>query len=136
MFQDHENRYLIVSVGLVLILLMIIAVYEIAFQTDDSPFETILAIGQGISSAVAVAVTGIALWEVCMIFAEKYRARRFEEGRKEGHKEGREQGRQNERRAWEQWNARRLEALAKGEPFDEPTPPASERDPWTLIPES
>ena len=121
MFQDHENRYLIVSVGLVLILLTIIAVYEIAFQTDDSPFKTILAIGQGISSAVAVAVTGIALWEVCMIFAEKYRARRFEEGR--------EEGRQNERRAWEQWNARRLEALAKGEPFDEPTPPASERDP-------
>jgi hypothetical protein len=98
LFQDHENRYLIVSVGLVLILLTIIAVYEIAFQTDDSPFKTILAIGQGISSAVAVAVTGIPLWEVCMIFAEKYKARR-------------------------------LEALAKGEPFDEPTPPASERDP-------
>jgi flagellar biosynthesis/type III secretory pathway protein FliH len=55
-----------------------------------------------------------------MIFAEKYKARRFEEGRKEG----REEGRQRERRAWEEWNTRRLQALANGEPFDEPPPSA------------
>jgi hypothetical protein len=118
LFRDHENRYLVASVGLVLVLTALVAVYETAFKTDDSAIETILAIAQGVSSAVAIAVTAIALWEVLVIFAEKYKARRYEEGRQEGRKEGQRQ----ERRAWEEWNARRLEALERGEPFDEPTP--------------
>ena len=114
MFRDHENRYLVASVGLVLVLTALVAVYETVFKTDDSATETILAIAQGVSSAVAIAVTAIALWEVLVIFAEKYKARRYEEGRKEGQRQ--------ERRAWEEWNARRLGALERGEPFDEPTP--------------
>ena len=34
----------------------------------------------------------------------------------------REEGREDERQAWVDWNARRLDAEARGEPFDEPPP--------------
>ena len=44
-----------------------------------------------------------------------------ERGRAQGEKQGAEQ----ERQRWEAWNRRRLEAEAKGEPFNEP-PPGSE----------
>ena len=49
-----------------------------------------------------------------MVFAELYRQRRFQEGRQEGIKE--------ERRAWEAWNERRMQAEANCETFDEAPP--------------
>ena len=51
---------------------------------------------------------------------EKQRERFREQGREEG----REEGKADERRAWVDWNTRRLEAEARGEPFDEPPPGA------------
>ena len=36
--------------------------------------------------------------------------------------EGREEGRAEERAAWTAWNARRIQAEKRGEPFDEPPP--------------
>ena len=53
---------------------------------------------------------------------EKQRERFREQGREEGREQGREQGKADERRAWVDWNTRRLEAEARGEPFDEPPP--------------
>ena len=53
-----------------------------------------------------------------MIFAERYRQRRFREGRQEGRQEGSKEAHQ----AWEAWNERRLQAEANGEPFNEPPP--------------
>ena len=47
-----------------------------------------------------------------------------QEGRAEGHAEG--QAESNAK--WEAWNARRIEAEEKGEPFDEPPPSADSRD--------
>lgn len=51
---------------------------------------------------------------------EKYAKRRFQEGKQEG--------RQTERierdKEWMSWMQRREEALASGEPFDEPSPSA------------
>jgi hypothetical protein len=49
-----------------------------------------------------------------MIFAERYRQRRYKEGRQEGSKEAHQ--------AWEAWNERRLQAEANDEPFNEPPP--------------
>ena len=57
-----------------------------------------------------------------MIFAERYRQRRFREGRQEGIEIGRLEGTDQERRAWEAWNERRLQAEANGEPFNDPPP--------------
>ena len=57
-----------------------------------------------------------------MIFAERYRQRRFREGSEEGREEGRQVGMEEAHQAWEAWNERRLQAEANGEPFNEPPP--------------
>ena len=46
------------------------------------------------------------------------------QGRAQGREEGREQGRMDLAAKVEAWNARRLDAEARGEPFDEPPPVA------------
>lgn len=46
----------------------------------------------------------------------------LEEGVKQGREEGVKQGLEQANAKFRQWNARRLEAQAKGEPFDEPPP--------------
>jgi hypothetical protein len=125
LFRDHENTYLFVSVVLVICLTGVIAWYEVEHKIEDTLPETILAIGQGFSTAVAITLTAIATWEVAMMFAEKYRARRFEEGREIGRKEGREIGREEVRKAWQAWYERLKAAGDKNEPFDEPPPSAS-----------
>ena len=89
MFRDYENRYLVISVVLVLALTGLVAWYEVAYRTMDSWPETVTSIGQGVASAIAVVVTILASVEVIMLFSEKYKARRFEEGREEGKNEGR-----------------------------------------------
>ena len=40
----------------------------------------------------------------------------------QGKAEGIEQGKTEAYQQWQAWNARRVEAEAKGEPFDEPPP--------------
>ena len=44
------------------------------------------------------------------------------EGRDEGFTEGRNEGRNEVQQQWRAWNTRRLDAEAKGQPFDEPPP--------------
>jgi len=51
-----------------------------------------------------------------MVFAALYNHEKREEGRAKGRAEA--------NAAWRAWNARRLAAEAKGEPFTEPTPDA------------
>ena len=53
-----------------------------------------------------------------MVFAVMFRQRIREESREEGIAQGRDEADV----AWRQWNQRRLEAEANGEPFDEPLP--------------
>ena len=96
--------------------------YEIDYKDIDSPVETVAAILGWVSSAIAVTVLILATVEVAMIFAERYRARRFEEGRKEG----REEGRKNQNALWSAWLKRRDAALANNEEFNEPPPSAGE----------
>ena len=49
------------------------------------------------------------------------------EGRVKGEAAGRARGRAEINDMWRAWNARRLDALAKGEPFDEPPPDVADR---------
>lgn len=49
-------------------------------------------------------------------------AQGVERGRAEGVAQGVDQGMERERRAWTEWNSRRLEAEANGLPFNEPPP--------------
>ena len=130
MFRENETRYLIASAALVWVLAGLLAWYEIGYNGKDSLLDAIVAIAQGVSTAVAVTIAALASVEVVMIFAERYRQRRFREGRQEGREEGREEGRQEGRQvgreeaheAWEAWNERRLQAEANNEPFNEPPP--------------
>ena len=59
-------------------------------------------------------------------FVEPIRERLREEGREEARKQRREEakkdGARREHERWVAWNQRRLDAEARGEPFDEPTP--------------
>ena len=50
------------------------------------------------------------------------KAKGVEKGREEGLEQGVKQGVEQANAKFRQWNARRLEAQAKGEPFDEPPP--------------
>ena len=49
------------------------------------------------------------------MLAEQFKQKRYEEGQAEV------------QRRWEEWNERRLEAKARGEPFDEPHPTLEKR---------
>ena len=53
---------------------------------------------------------------------EAVREKRRAEGRAEGREEGRAQGQSEMHARISEWNARRLEAESRGEPFDEPMP--------------
>ena len=57
-----------------------------------------------------------------MVFAAMFRQRIREESKEEGIAEGIAQGRDEADVAWRQWNQRRLEAEANGEPFSELPP--------------
>ena len=46
----------------------------------------------------------------------------FTEGRNEGRNEGFTEGRNEVQQQWRAWNARRIDAEAKGQPFNEPPP--------------
>ena len=60
--------------------------------------------------------------------------RRIERGRSEGVAQGMSQGAERERRAWTEWNSRRLEAEAGGLPFDEPPPVPARISTITFLP--
>lgn len=56
--------------------------------------------------------------------AKEYLYDKIEKQRERLREEGREQGRTDLAAEIEAWNARRLDAEARGEPFDEPPPGA------------
>ena len=57
-----------------------------------------------------------------MVLAEIWTERRLRKARAEGRKEGRAEGTEIANRRWVEWNRRRKDAEAKGEPFTEPAP--------------
>ena len=114
--------------------------YQVTQFTTDSLIETVLAIIQGMAwVGVASATTAITITEVIngiMVIGEWMRER-FVEPLKEKQRQERiqlqqkleqarqrtiQEGRLKERKRWMEWNQRRMEAEAKGETFNEPTP--------------
>ena len=118
MFRDNETSYLVASVLLVTAFMPVAIWYEVWYRGSGSPLETAAAVIQWVGPAIALAVAILAYREAIMVFAERYKARRYEEGREEGRKEGRREAFEEMRN----WNLRRLEAQKKGEPFQEPPP--------------
>lgn len=134
------------------VVICLISWQEIFRNTDDTPTETIIAIGQGtaplIITIAAETLVILLTLEGTLMLAERYLKRRYEIGREEGLEEGREEAREALLEAREArletrearmrqkrynarlkaWNARRLKAAAEGEPFDEPLPDFDDDD--------
>ena len=146
--------YILFSIQ-VAVIVVLVGWREIAQRTDDTPVDTILAIGVGsapnIFTAAAINIAVIFQAEVIAMLAERYLRRRFEEGKKEGIERGIERGIEQgieqglkegkivaraEERARNRryiarlraWDGRRIEAAEKGEPFDEPMPEPDDDD--------
>ena len=122
MFKDYETRYVIASVAMVVLFTCVAAWYETDYREADSLSETVAAIFQWLSPAIALTITILAVWEVFMVLADRLRAKRYEEGRQEGLREGR----QDANAEWEQWIRERDNALRNNLPFNTPSP--SERE--------
>jgi hypothetical protein len=86
--SDGLTRYLVVSVILANCLILLVIFYETLYKTGDSWSETILGIGQGIGSSVAVSIAVVSTWEVVLLLSERYRQKRYNEGKSEGKSEG------------------------------------------------
>ena len=131
MFRDYDLKYLIPYVILLLTLTGLDIWYEIAHRTGDSWPETLIAIGNGASSAVSVTFILFATVEgiVYMVLA-MWRLRKLREENEQklelAVKEAAKEAREEERRRWQAWARRGEEARAAGLPFDEPPP--SERE--------
>ena len=69
---------------------------------------------------VVSAVVALIVVEGWSMLAEKYLRERY--------RKGREEGREEERKAWREWNDRRILAERSGRPFTEP-PPSNQEDP-------
>ena len=77
------------------------------------------------AAAFWVVSSPIVVEGVAMVFAALYREKKRREARQEGREEGREEGRAETNAAWDEWNQRRIQAEATGEPFAEPPPSAA-----------
>ena len=101
--------------------------YEIFWNTSDTPPQTVLAIIKGLGLNTAGAA-GLALQIVegpkFVMVAADYFTKRWLNPLKE---QLRQEGRAEQDAMWQAWNARRMEAEEKGEPFDEPPPSDNSR---------
>ena len=109
------------------VVICLISWQEIFHNTDDTPTETLIAIGQGTAPLVitiaAETLVILLTLEGTVMLAERYLKRRYEEGREEVL---RRQKRYNAR--LKAWDTRRLKSIAEGEPFDEPMPEFDDDD--------
>lgn len=136
--------YILFSIQ-VAVIVVLVSWREIAQITNDTPVDTILAIGSGaapnIFTAAAINIAVIFQGEVITMLAERYKRHRYEVGKREGIEQGLEQGIEQglkegkivaraEERARNRkyiarlraWNASRIKAAEEGLPFDEPMP--------------
>ena len=102
--------------------------YEVFWNTADTLPQTVLAISKGLGLNTAGAA-GLSLQIVegprFVMVAADYFTKRWLNPLKE---KLRQEGRAETNAKWDAWNARRMAAEEKGEPFDEPPPSANSRD--------
>ena len=118
----------------------LVAWFEISSDKRSGILETTIAVGSGASvsvpliviySILIVVVGNFILGGGIMVMARATKEylydkieKQREKLREEGRAQGREEGRMDLAAKVEAWNARRLDAEARGEPFDEPPPVA------------
>ena len=115
MFREDDFRYLCWFIALDLILSALSFCYEIVYGTGDSIFDAAIATLRWQGAVVPLTLTIIGTWEVGKVIASRIIAR------------DREKAQQELQEKWEAWNRRRLEAEAKGQPFNDPPPSLSRK---------
>ena len=109
---DLITRYLIVAAGLLGLLMVAAASYEIAINVGDSRADTGLEIVKWTGPALGTTTIVLIYWEVLnMILKKLYQ----------------DQARRELDREWEEWNRRRERAQVEGRDFDEPNPAEKRR---------
>lgn len=102
--------------------------YEVFVVTGDSRTETVFAIGKDVGPGIgAIVAESIIVTEgmYMVLFGgiqRRREERRIEEAEERGKSQGIAQGLAQERKKWQEWNRRRLEAEADRRPFTEPPP--------------
>ena len=113
------------------VVICLISWQEIFHNTDDTPTETLIAIGQGTAPLVitiaAETLVILLTLEGTVMLAERYLKRRYQIGREEGLNIARRRQKRYSARL-KAWDARRLKSIAEGEPFDEPMPEFDDDD--------
>ena len=87
-------------------------------------------VGRGLPGNVGLTIAITDIGRVTMVLGgllEQWINNRRERQLREATAESRAEGRAEVDDLWRAWNERRLDAVAKGEPFDEPPPDISER---------
>ena len=117
--RQTRDFYFVVFVGLFLAGTGLAAAR--AFHNSDSLLDTTLAVWSDAAPlTITAAAAALALTEIGRSIVVI--ARRLEEGLERIREQRRAEGRAEADRGWRAWNERRLEAEARGEPFNE-TPP-------------
>lgn len=113
------------------VVICLISWQEIFHNTDDTPTETLIAIGQGTAPLVitiaAETLVILLTLEGTVMLAERYLKRRYQIGREDGLNIARRRQKRYSARL-KAWDARRLKSIADGEPFDEPMPELDDDD--------
>ena len=116
--------FLLAAVGIASGLAAIGVWYEVFYVTADTGPETVKAISMNIGGAVATTLLTMGIMEVVMVLSRYI----IEQYRKERDARMKAEGREEMAQKWQDWNNRRLAAEGRGEPFDEPPPPAITRE--------
>ncbi len=98
-------------------------------RTAPDPWVALLAFCTAMAPViVTVAPVSLIVTEIVrsVLFLSDMLQERLERMREARRAEGRAEGRAETNARWETWNNRRLEAAARGEPFQEPPPSQSE----------
>ena len=120
--QNWGVIYYILFSAQTTVALCMISWQKIVTKPEDTPTETLIAIGQAsapliLTIAAETLVIVLAMEGIAML-AERYLKKRYEVGKEEGTM----QERARAKARFDAWNKRRLEAESEGKPFDEPSP--------------
>ena len=116
--------FLLAAVGIASGLTALGVWYEVFYVTADTGPETVKAISMNIGGAVATTLLTMGIMEVVMVLSRYI----IEQYRKERDARMKAEGREEMAQKWQDWNNRRLAAEDRGEPFNEPPPPAIIRE--------
>ena len=113
--KAYQGQFLLLFLLLFSLTLGLVVWYEVRHETGDDGWDTTMAIGIGMSYCIVISTAmSYVVVEGVNMLAEQFKQKRYAEGEVKG-----EAKRQ---KVWEEWNERRLEAEANGQPFDEPPP--------------